>query len=662
MAKDLRWHFSNKSTDGKLRHPVDSVTWDQTNEKYPGFAAEERNMRLGLSTDGFNPFNMKNTMYSCWPVLLVNYNLPPDLCMKKENIMLTLLIPGPQQPGNSIDVYLEPLIDDLQHLWSTGELVYDALTRSTFTLRSMLLWTISVFPAYGNLAGCKVGNKRKRMVCTDLGSSEAEEEEEEELEVDEDELSRWKKRSIFFKLPYWAELLVRHNLDVMHVERNVAASLVSTLLHCGKSKDGLPPRKDLEDLGIRQDLHPRSQGKRTYLPPAPWSLSKTEKKIFCRRLFDFKGPDGYCSNISRGVSLDECKVTWLKSHDYHVLKQQLLPISLKGLLPKGPRLAISRLCAFFNMLCQRVIDREQLLVMEAEIVEMLCLFERYFPPSFFDIMVHLTVHLGREARLGGPVHFRWMYPFERYMNVLKDFVRNPARPEGCIAESYLAEECMKFCSEFLKKSTNVEDKIERNMEYENSSILEGRLISAGKTITLTEMEKQIAHLAIIQNLALVEPYVDEHLQYLQDSDGSCRRDASTLWSTHTKHFASWLKRKGFIVNGQRFHTASLDRKSQNSGVYYEATVVCRASAKDTSQVVDWVSYYGRVTNIILIDYNVFYVPLFRCQWAVKGNGVKIEDCFTLVNMTHSQASFSSDPYILASQAKQVFYSREKRVL
>ena len=206
---------------------------------------------------------------------------------------------------------------------------------------------------------------------------------------------------------------MRHNLDVMHVERNVAASLVSTLLHCGKSKDGLAARKDLEELGIRPDLHPRVQGKRTYLPPAPLSLSKQEKKIFCRSLFDFKGPDGYCSNISRGVSLDDCKVSGLKSHDYHVLMQQLLPIALKGLLPKGPRLAIFRLCSLFNLLCQRVIDMEKLLVVEAEIVETLCLFERYFPPSLFDIMLHLTVHLGREARLGGPVHFRWMYPFER---------------------------------------------------------------------------------------------------------------------------------------------------------------------------------------------------------------------------------------------------------
>lgn len=201
----------------------------------------------------------------------------------------------------------------------------------------------------------------------------------------------------------------------MHVERNVAASLIATLLHCGNSKDGLKARKDLESLGIRKDLHPKAQGKRTLLPAAPWSLSKSEKHTFCKRLFDFKGPDGYCANISSCISLEECKVMGLKSHDYHVLMQQLLPVAIRGLLRKGPRVAIFRLCAFFNLLCQRELDMEQLQLMETEIVETVCIFERFWPPSFFDIMVHLCVHLGREARLGGPVHFRWMYPFERFV-------------------------------------------------------------------------------------------------------------------------------------------------------------------------------------------------------------------------------------------------------
>ncbi|KAK9926973.1 hypothetical protein M0R45_024179 [Rubus argutus] len=69
--------------------------------------------------------------------------------------------------------------------------------------------------------------------------------------------------------------------------------------------------------------------------------------------------------------------------------------------------------------------------------------------------------------------------------------------------------------------------------------------------------------------------------------------------------------------------------------------MCRASARDTAQVADLVTYYGRLTNIILLDYCVFYIPVFRCYWANKGNGVKIEDGFTLVNLHQSQNFNSS---------------------
>jgi len=98
-------------------------------------------------------------------VLLVNYNMAPNLCIKKENIMLTLLISGPQQPGNSIDIYLEPLVDDLLHFWTNGELTYDAYSGNTFTLKAMLLWTISDFPAYENLVGCRVKGKIACPLC-----------------------------------------------------------------------------------------------------------------------------------------------------------------------------------------------------------------------------------------------------------------------------------------------------------------------------------------------------------------------------------------------------------------------------------------------------------------------------------------------------------------
>ena len=142
-------------------------------------------------------------------------------------------------------------------------------------------------------------------------------------------------------------------------------------------------------------------------------LSKFEKKLFCSRLYNLKLPDGYSSNLSKCVSLQDCKVMGLKSHDCHVLMQQLLSVVLRSLLLKGLRHAIYRLCSYFNRLCQRVIDREIMLQLEKEIGDILCLLERYFPPFFFDIMIHLVIHLGRKARICGPIQYRWMYPFER---------------------------------------------------------------------------------------------------------------------------------------------------------------------------------------------------------------------------------------------------------
>ena len=89
---------------------------------------------------------------------------------------------------------------------------------------------------------------------------------------------------------------------------------------------------------------------------------------------------------------------------------------------KHVRLVIVRLCFFFNAICKMTVGSSQLKGMQEDVVVTLCLLEKYVPPSFFTIMVHLVVHLIREIELCGPVHLRWMYPFERYMKVLKNYV------------------------------------------------------------------------------------------------------------------------------------------------------------------------------------------------------------------------------------------------
>ena len=78
-----------------------------------------------MSTDDMNPFDNMSTSHSTWPIVLSIYNLPPWLCKKQKCIMLSILISGPKQPGNDIDVYLRPLVDDLKKLWSKGVEVWD---------------------------------------------------------------------------------------------------------------------------------------------------------------------------------------------------------------------------------------------------------------------------------------------------------------------------------------------------------------------------------------------------------------------------------------------------------------------------------------------------------------------------------------------------------
>ena len=134
------------------------------------------------------------------------------------------------------------------------------------------------------------------------------------------------------------------------------------------------------------------------------------------------------------MSMEDLKLYSLKSHDYHALMQELLSMSLRSILRKHVRHAICRLSFFFNALCSKVVDVAALDKLQNDVVVTLCLLEKYFPPSFFDIMLHLTVHFVREVRLCGPVYLWWMYHFEIFTKVLIGYVRNSNWPESCIIE------------------------------------------------------------------------------------------------------------------------------------------------------------------------------------------------------------------------------------
>ena len=104
--------------------------------------------------------------------------------------------------------------------------------------------------------------------------------------------------------------------------------------------------------------------------------------------------------------MNERKIFGLKSHDCHVLMQQLIPLVIRGVLHKNVCVVIVELCSFFRQLCSKVLKTNQLEHLENDIIVTLCKLERILPPSFFDVMVHLPIHLASEVKVVGLMQYK----------------------------------------------------------------------------------------------------------------------------------------------------------------------------------------------------------------------------------------------------------------
>ncbi|CAN6551339.1 unnamed protein product [Malus baccata var. baccata] len=515
-AEHMRWHAIECPKDEFMRHPSDSPAWKHLDNLYSDFASEIQNVRLGLASDGFNHFGKMRNDHSTWHVVLSVYNLPPWMCMKQPNLLLSLLIPEPRNPGKEIDVYVRPLIDELNELWEVGTPTYDAYSNQSFTMKAAVLWTISDFPAYGMVSGWSTHGYKACPHC-------------------------------------------------MHDKESIYLPASRKICCIEKSKDGLAARADLEVLNIRRSQHPRREGNRTFLPPALFTLKREEKTAFCNVLSTIRVPDGYSSNLSRCVHVNERKIHGLKSHDCHVLMQQLLPLAIRPVLPKAVIMVLLELSAIFRQLCSKKESEEGFKELSARIALTLCQLEKIFPPAFFDIMVHLPVHLADEAALAGPVPYRWMYPIERYLQTLKRYVRNKGRPECSIAEAYLVDECLSFCSMYLK---GVESRHTRRGRNEDGI---GRGVY-GEHVELDLNALDQCHRYILNNCDEVNPF-------------------------------------------RRFRIKSVDdkHKNQNCGVFVPANV---------PGAIGQVNCYGRVVDMFEVKYcgpteagdRGRAVMLFKCKW------------------------------------------------
>jgi hypothetical protein len=102
--------------------------------------------------DGFQPYSSDSTAYSCWPVFVMPYNLPPNKCLEERFIFLALVIPDPKEPKKQMNIFLRLLMEELKELWQ-GVDAYDSNLKYRFNLRAAYPWSIHDYLAYGKFVG-----------------------------------------------------------------------------------------------------------------------------------------------------------------------------------------------------------------------------------------------------------------------------------------------------------------------------------------------------------------------------------------------------------------------------------------------------------------------------------------------------------------------------
>nr|XP_011468530.1 PREDICTED: uncharacterized protein LOC101308701 [Fragaria vesca subsp. vesca] len=449
-----------------------------------------------------------------------------------------------------------------------GVLTFDWYSQTSFKMKAAVVWTISDFPEYGMLSSQTTKGYKACPICLgDLNASwhagkvcylgsctglpedhpwrfdaasfdgkqefglKPQERSGEwildmlnsfdfgRLSSDPDVLARnpkrpsrlenWTHKSIFFELPYWKKLRIRHCLDVMHIEKNVCDSIVGTVFEFkDKTKDIVKAHKDLQLMNIRPHLWLTTSGS---MPLAHYRINPAnEKKVF--KWFEaIRYPHSYAGNISRCVKVGENKLFGLKTHDCHIMPQHLFLVVIRSYLRPDvvePLIAVFR---FFQKLCARELKKLDVLGLKEDIVYIMCKLERIFLPAFFDIMIHLMIHLPEQALLTGPVHYTWMFPQERQLGEYKKYVGNRGKPEGSIANADLLNECVTYCDLYHSNTTEAESSTNVfNLSVVSEVVrLFGNLPNSYK---LTKTELREAHWCVLDHCSEVDYYEKKHLE------------------------------------------------------------------------------------------------------------------------------------------------------
>ncbi|MCO5577210.1 hypothetical protein L7F22_031035 [Adiantum nelumboides] len=251
--------------------------------------------------------------------------------------------------------------------------------------------------------------------------------------------------------------------------------------------------------------------------------------------------------------------------------------------------------------------------------------EKELPTSFFDIQVHLLIHLVDEIELAGVVSAQWMFWAERFMRVLKGCVRQKARPEGSMVEGWMLEECMYYVCEYLERTNFEAPRIWTN---ESSSTMSDEVLSGkGVPFRLKIQDNLDISTFIVYNSECMQQFVDEYKEELANQRVSRRKKRRSRRQTNVNNiedvpfFMDWLYTR--MQRADRDHE-TISRKQREFMIRCERKVILK---------LDWfrVEYKGNSATMRREPSKFWSVDSSKLMRATRG------------------------PYILPAHVEQAFF-------
>jgi hypothetical protein len=466
----------------------------------------------------------------------------------------------------------------------------------------------------------------------------------------------------------------------MHIEKNVVVSLMKTLSNAkGTKADSRAVREDLRETNRMPELWTPTETSRDSTTgvmsykyaKAPWVWTSSEYRNVKEIISKIKTPTTYGSSMAHKFRED--KIVGMKSHDWHNVLHDFLPVAIRGTLRAEIRATVYKLSHFFKNICAKEFNVADLPRLELEGYELMCHLEMTMPPTFFDIQPHLIIHLVREIDLAGPVRYRWMYFAERYMKRLKDWVRQQARPESSMAEGYITYEALGFLLEYsslINPRAPILWKIEEDPEMREVFLPKAYVPKRLNTVILEQ-----AHCFVLKNHPALQTWRDKYDDEVSTGNvllpfrhwvrravlATMAEDRRLISQTILDLTAGPSRKARFFAGmwsrGRHFRVASRDLTSKTTQDSY-------ISANFDMGFDEQVEFIGQIESIIRLNYHSVKQTLIRGQWfrnnesATNASSTLVEDeCgYNRVLATALMPShlIQHEPFVYPLDCNQVF--------